>query len=346
MKIVDLQFEESVSTYIKPLHIANEIAAEATNIRVSLLTDSGITGKGEASPSFRVNGESVPALIALRAQILEEVKGMSVLSYMLIFDVMDRFSSSSSSLKLAIQYAVVDAFCQHTGIKPYQFFGGRKEYVETDKTVSIGSLEETIADVETIVSEGFNVVKMKVGEDLQRDIERVVSVSDRFRNISLIVDANTGYTAKEALFFADALYRERCPVVLLEQPVPVHDLDGLKLVRQKSQLPVGADECVRTRYDAFRLVKNDCVDFINVKLMKSGLSDALAIIEIARSANISLMIGCMCESGYGISQSVHFAAGTGAFVYHDLDSHMLLRNTGPVGFDQRGAKLFVTGPGS
>lgn len=342
MKIVDLQFEESVYTYIKPFHIANNIALEKTNITVSLLTDSGITGKGEASPSFRVNGECIPALMALRTEILNAIKGMDIRNYLQVFDVLDRFSSSSSSLKMAVQYATIDAFCQSAGIAPYQFFGGRKEYVETDKTVSIGLLEETMTDVGSAVSEGFNIVKMKVGEDLKKDIERVVSVSDRFRNISLIVDANTGYTAKEAILFVDAIYRESCPVVLLEQPVPVNDLDGLKLVRQNSVIPVGADECVRTRYDAYRLVKNDCVDFINIKLMKSGLSDALAIIEIARTAGVSLMIGCMSESGLGIGQSVHFAVGTGAFTYHDLDSHMLLQNAEPVRFVQQGVKLLAS----
>lgn len=341
MKIVDLQFEEIVYKYIKPFHIANNIALEKTNITVSLVTDSGITGKGEASPSFRVNGECLPALMALRLEILHAIKGMDAMNYLQVFDVLDRFSTTSSSLKMAVQYAAIDAFCQNTGIAPYQFFGGRKENVETDKTVSIGPLEETISDVEAIVTEGFNIVKMKVGEDLKKDIERVVSVSDRFRNISLIVDANTGYTAKEAILFAEAVYREGCPVVLLEQPVPVNDLDGLKLVRHNSMIPVGADECVRTRFDAYRLVKGDYVDFINIKLMKSGLSDALAIIDIAKSAGVSLMIGCMSESGLGIGQSVHFAAGTGAFVYHDLDSHMLLKNTKPVGFSQHGTKLFA-----
>ncbi|HAA86554.1 MAG TPA: hypothetical protein DCE14_09460 [Kosmotogaceae bacterium] len=208
VKIVDLQFEESVYTYIKPFHIANNIASEKTNITVSLVTDSGITGRGEASPSFRVNGECVPALMALRSQILQAIKGMDAMNYLQVFDVLDRFSMTSSSLKMAVQYATVDAICQRLDMAPFQFFGGREESVETDKTVSIGTLEDTLADVGEIVGEGFDIVKIKVGEDLRSDIERVVSVSDRFRNISLIVDANTGYTAKEAIVFADAVYRE------------------------------------------------------------------------------------------------------------------------------------------
>ncbi len=59
--------------------------------------------------------------------------------------------------------------------------------------------------------------------------------------------------------------------------------------------------------------------------MKSGLSDALAIVQIAQAANVKLMIGCMGESSLGIRQSVHFAAGTGAFTYYDLDAHLSLK---------------------
>ena len=59
--------------------------------------------------------------------------------------------------------------------------------------------------------------------------------------------------------------------------------------------------------------------------MKSGISDALSIVEMTKAANVSLMIGCMSESSIGINQSVHFAAGTGAFKYCDLDSFILIK---------------------
>ncbi|HPM96367.1 MAG TPA: enolase C-terminal domain-like protein, partial [Mesotoga sp.] len=131
-----------------------------------------------------------------------------------------------------------------------------------------------------------------------------------------------------------AMYRNSIPVGIFEQPVPAEDFDGLKIVRQGSMYPVGADESARTKFDVMRLIKEGAVDYVNIKLMKSGISDALAIVEMCNSAGIGLMIGCMSESGIGVSQSVHFAAGTGAFMYHDLDSHLLLKNVEPVGFRQ------------
>jgi L-alanine-DL-glutamate epimerase-like enolase superfamily enzyme len=76
--------------------------------------------------------------------------------------------------------------------------------------------------------------------------------------------------------------------------------------------------------------------------MKSGISDALAIVEIAQTANKKLMIGCMGEGGIGMGQSVHFACGTGAFTYHDLDSCFLLKEPQQFRFKADGNKLYPT----
>jgi L-alanine-DL-glutamate epimerase-like enolase superfamily enzyme len=131
-------------------------------------------------------------------------------------------------------------------------------------------------------------------------------------------------------------------MVIFEQPVGVYDFDGLRLIRNNVHYPVSADEAIKTKFDAMRLVREDCVDFINIKLMKSGISDALAIVEIAETANKKLMIGCMGEAGIGIGQSVHFACGTGAFAYHDLDSCFLLDNPEEIRFRSEGNKLYPT----
>ena len=161
------------------------------------------------------------------------------------------------------------------------------------------------------------------GIELQRD--KVVRIQEAVPDVELVVDANQGYKPKEAVAFAREIYKEGVKVKLFEQPVLKWDIEGLRFVRYNCPYPVAADESVFTRYDAYRLVKEDCVDYINIKLMKSGLLDALAIVEIAKSANVKLMIGCMGETSLGISQSAHFAGGLGAFSHHDLDSHLLIK---------------------
>ena len=79
---------------------------------------------------------------------------------------------------------------------------------------------------------------------------------------------------------------------------------------------------------------------INIKVAKSGFLRSLEIAAVARAAGLKLMIGCMAETGAGLSSSVHFALGTGFFDFVDLDSDHLL--AGPQqrrGWTRRGPRI-------
>jgi L-alanine-DL-glutamate epimerase-like enolase superfamily enzyme len=96
----------------------------------------------------------------------------------------------------------------------------------------------------------------------------------------------------------------------------------MKYVKEHTSVPICADESVFTSADAINIIRTGCADVINIKIMKSGIIEALDIAAIARSANIKLMIGCMLESSLGLGCSVHIAAGLGNFNYVDLDPHI------------------------
>ncbi len=103
------------------------------------------------------------------------------------------------------------------------------------------------------------------------------------------------------------------------------DLAGMRYVREHCGFLVGADETVFTPEDAIRVVREEAADVINIKVAKAGLVGALDIAGIAKAANISLMIGCMMESKFGLAASVHLACGLGCFTHCDLDSVYLLK---------------------
>src|SRR6056297_289354 len=340
--IKDLQFKQEEFEYEVPFHITNSVATSSKVITVELSLDNGVIGLGQASRSFRVNGEVFEGLLKYRNEILDKINGLDVRNYKRIFDQIDKFSRTAPSLKAAVQFAVLDGLSQTVQLPVYQLLGGRKDFIETDLTIGIDNLETTVIRAKEAFDKGFATLKLKVGEDLNHDIDRVLAVAEATKGAGYIVDANLGYTAKEAIQFADQMYRNSVNIRILEQPVDVYDFEGMRLVRNNCYYPVGADETCKTKYDAMRLVREDCVDFINIKLMKSGLSDALAIVEIAQTANKKLMIGCMGEGGIGIGQSVHFACGTGAFTYHDLDSCFLLKHPQQFRFKAEGNKLYPT----
>ncbi|HCI29018.1 MAG TPA: L-Ala-D/L-Glu epimerase [Fervidobacterium sp.] len=323
-QVKSVEFKMKEFEYFKPFHITNSISYGSQNIEVIVELDNGIIGYGEASPSFRVNGEKVAAVMGLENAVNEMIVGMDVRNYRQIFDITDKLFGAPS-IKAAVQYATLDAFSEETGVPVYQILGGAKTKIETDQTMSIGTIEERISEAKSIVGKGHNIIKIKIGENLEEDIKSMIAIHEATKGCKYIVDANMGYTPKQAVRFVTEVYRAGVDISVFEQPVGMYDIEGLKYVRWNSPFPVAADESAKTKYDVMRLIKEEAVDYINIKLMKSGISDALAIVEMVKAANLKLMIGCMGESSLGINQSVQFALGTGAFDFHDLDSSLMLK---------------------
>jgi L-alanine-DL-glutamate epimerase-like enolase superfamily enzyme len=110
-------------------------------------------------------------------------------------------------------------------------------------------------------------------------------------------------------------------LTLLEQPTPhLEDLAALA-----AEVPICADESVRSPADALRVAAIDGLAAINVKLMKSGVIDALDVIAVARSAGIPCMIGGMIETPLSMAFSAALAAAEPAqFRYIDLDTPLFM----------------------
>jgi L-alanine-DL-glutamate epimerase-like enolase superfamily enzyme len=323
-KIKDIKFIFKKYKYEKPFHITGGISDESTNIEVVITCENGIEGFGEASPSFRVNGEKPEMIISLQDFVKKTLIDLDITEYRKIFDITDKLFALPS-LKAALQFATLDAFSKSYNLKVCQLLGAAKDFIITDKTAGIDTINNRVKAIKKIIEEGFEVIKIKVGENLKEDIVTMMEIKNFIKDKKIIVDANMGYTPKQALFFLNKIYKEGIDIDVFEQPVYMKDIEGLKFVRYNSPYPVAADESAKTKYDVFNLIKMDAVDYINIKLMKSGISDALAIVEMVKSANKKLMIGCMGESSIGINQSVQIALGTGAFEFCDLDSHLMLK---------------------
>lgn len=340
-KIKDVRLTHRRYYYKKPFHITNSISSYADNVEVEITTDSGIKAIGEASPSMRVCGENKDTILTFENRLKEIMVDKDITRYLVIFRELNRFISSSS-LKAAVEFAILDAFSMEMGIEVYRFLGGDKTEIETDKTVSIGSIEERVKEAVEIKKSGFNIIKIKVGENLEEDIESIEEIYRKTKGVKYIVDANEGYSPKEALYFARKLYTKGIDIAVYEQPVKRYDIEGLRFVRFNSPYPVAGDESARTAVDVLNLIKKEAVDFVNIKIMKSGFASALSIIELCNSAGVDLMIGCMGESTTGIYQSVSLACGRGCFRFCDLDSHLLLKDQQTDRFVQKKNIISIT----
>ena len=145
-------------------------------------------------------------------------------------------------------------------------------------TIAIAASDDELR--ERVAAGGaYPVLKVKLGTD--RDEQIIRTVREAAPDKVLRVDANAAWTPKHALRMVDVLVE--CGVEYVEQPLPPHDLDGLRFVRERSALPVIADESCVVSTDIPRLV--GAVDGINIKLSKcGGLREALKMIATARVA--------------------------------------------------------------
>lgn len=307
-----------------PFAISLGTQYEAKNVLVTVETAAGITGVGEAAPIATITGETQETTLAACRVAAALIEGRRVSDYRGIAHELRANLSSQYSARAGVEMAVLDALYKIHGVPLSEFYGGANVVVETDYTIGIDAPEVAREKTQRASGAGFSDLKIKVGADVTSDIERVRVVAEAAPNARVKVDANQGYTVKEAIQFVSGLEREGLSLALLEQPVARHDIPALKAVRDAVSVPVAADESVFTPEEAMRVVRAEAADIINLKLMKGGLIGARDIIAIAEAAGVGLMIGCMLESSIGIQAAAHVVAGSGAFSFVDLDGHLLL----------------------
>ncbi len=348
MRITAVEAEAWTLALRAPFVIAARTAYEARNVRVTVRTDGeGLTGLGESGPVGYVTGESVETVLAAVEDAGPVLVGQPLERLGPLLDLAARTLPQSPAARAGLEMALYDAWARCWNVPLWQHFGGRSETLTTDLTIPIVAPDEARALTEAAWAEGFRCFKIKVGDAQgpEADLARVAAIADAAPQAGLRVDANQAFAPDEAVRFAHALAR-LAAVELLEQPVAKDDIAGLRYVRERAGLPVFADEAACDVPQVLRLLREDAVDGVNVKLMKSGLVGALQIIALCRAAGKALMLGCMLESPLGITAAAALAGGTGAFDFLDLDSHRLLRPVPGLsgGVGEAGGTLRVGGP--
>jgi L-alanine-DL-glutamate epimerase-like enolase superfamily enzyme len=306
----------------EPFGIAGGSQQAAALVLVRLQLDDGTIGWGEAAPLPAYNGERIEhalgAIDAARPRLL----GANARAWrQRALDVREP-TRASASARCALETALVDALARQSGMSLYEWFGGRAPArLVTDVTIPIVPPESARQAAERWWARGFRSLKVKIGRDA--DLERLLAVHAAAPGASLVLDANGGLDASEALALLEALRRQGVPVALFEQPVAAQDWAGLE--RVAARVRVALDESVVTARDAAQAARRlGAPHAVNVKLMKSGIVEALDIVAAARAGGLSLMIGGMLESSLAMSASACFAAGLGGFEFVDLDTPLFM----------------------
>lgn len=345
MRITQIEVYQFPIRLKKPFVISLGAFEFAENVIVVIRTNEGLTGFGECSPFMPINGESMETCYVVARYLAKSLIGKNPLDIETCSELMDRTIYGNSSIKSAFDIALYDLAAQHACLPLYAFLGGQNNKIlKTDYTVSLGEPEQMVIDAIEIKERGFEVIKVKLGDDPEKDILRIKAIRKQIgEEIPLRLDANQGWDVNSAIHVLKDL--ESCNIQFCEEPIPRWNYMELPRVRKESPVMIMADESCCDHHDAQRLIDMKAVQSFNIKLGKSsGIFKALKIIKQAERTNLQLQIGGFLESRIGFTASAHLALTSDQVQFCDFDTPMMFSEDPVSGGIQYGLNGLITVP--
>jgi len=326
MKITDIRLGKISVPLTVPFKTALRTVESVEDIIVEIHTDTGNIGYGEAPPTGVITGDTAGAIIgAIKDNIKKSLIGKDIEEFEDIMITLNSCIMKNTSAKAAVDIALWDLYGQLYKAPVYKLLGGKRKTITTDITISVNDPDEMARDSIVAVKKGYDTLKVKVGKDPKKDIQRLDAIRKSIgQNINIRIDANQGWKPKEAVRILRDMEDRGLNIEFVEQPVIAHDLKGLKFVKDNISMPILADESVFSPMDALKIMEMGAADLINIKLMKTGgIYNALKICSNAELYGVECMIGCMLEAKVSVNAAVHLACGKGIITKIDLDGPVL-----------------------
>lgn len=326
-----------------PLHTPFVTALRHTTttdtVVVELVDSAGRRGFGEAPQVWRVTGESLAgAQACLDGPLRDVLVGADPDDLVPLLRRVRAAVHANHGAKAAADVALHDLAARRLGVPLARYLGGAASTVRTDVTLSVASAEELAEAAKARAADGFDVLKVKVGTDAAGDIARVLAIRAAVGpDVRIRLDANQGWTPREAVRSMRAIEDSGADVELVEQPVAGHDLAGLAHVTANIDTPTLADEAVYGTRDLLAVIERRAADMVNVKLSKcAGLGPARVLLELATEAGLGTMVGSMMETQVGVGAAASLVAAYPTTAVSDLDAAWWLSGspvTGGISYD-------------
>jgi muconate cycloisomerase len=282
---------------------------------VEIRLANSASGVGEAATlgGPRWSEESVEGIKAvIDAHLAPAILGLDASRFEAAASAMDAAAKRNNAAKGAIESALFDAVGKTLGVPAVQLLGGTvREAMPVYWTLASGDPVQEIEEAESKLSDRLHDrFKIKIGaQPLAADLARLgrlaATLGDR---ATLIVDANQAWDEAAAQRAMPAL--AELGVALVEQPLPAWNVEGMARVRQRSDVPIMADECVFDAHDALRVAATGAADVLSLKIVKhGGLLGVHRVAAVAEAGGLSLYGGCLLESSIGAAAHLHAFAG-------------------------------------
>ena len=311
---LNLYFEPYELQLRHSFNLAKYSRTTTPGVQVRLEYD-GLIGYGEASmPPYL--GESVETVTKFLSQ-LDLSQFSDPFRIEDIHDYMDQVAPDNRAAKASVDIALHDLLGKIMGQPWYKIWGLNPDKAP-DTSFTIGIDKADVVRKKVDEASPYNVLKVKMGLDNDKELVEIIrEKTDR----PICVDANQGWNDKEkALEMIHWLAERNC--LFVEQPMPKEMIEETAWLRERSPLPIIADEFLQRLPDVKRAA--EAYDGINIKLMKStGMHEAYKMAVLAKSMGMKVMLGCMTETSCAVSAASQLSPMVD---WADLDGNLLIAN--------------------
>lgn len=280
---------------------------EATVIGIT--DESGTVGYGYLPAMILVGEASRSAEALLYDVVVPLLERESFTGIQPVMRAIDLALGFNPQLKFAVEEALLDLVAKKLTTPVFNLFGGPcQSQVPVMRMMGLKPPKESAEEALALVKRGFRYIKLKIGLDEKRDVDTVRQVREAVGGeVFISVDANQAYTPMQAVKVLNQIRDFQIGVV--EQPVREDDIRGMAFVRQQCQLPIMADEGIKTASDALRHLEAGAMDAVSIKLWKmGGFFKSREIAAICSAANVGVHIGSTAGSQLMEAAQLHFAA--------------------------------------
>jgi len=323
------------------LRHAFRIAHGSSTQRTNALVTIGV-GHGEAAlpPYYPTTLDDVRGYVDSIRPRLEDLLVQEIIP---VSSFLSSLPAGPSPARAAIDMALHDVLCQRLGIPLFVLLGVDPALMPVSSYAL--PIPEHPEELDAMLDEvaDFPFLKLKIGCGDERWDEEIVRQTRRRFSGTLCVDVNARWSIDIAVGMLGRL--ADLDLAFVEQPIPSDDIDDWHLLRRltrSSTIPLIADESVQGHADVVALA--GAADGINIKLAKcGGLQAARELVILARSLDMTVMIGCMIESSVAMTAAAHLGPLAD---YLDLDGPMHLAADPFMGLAfQKGVITLPSSPG-
>ena len=276
-------------------------------IRVQL--SDGSFGLAESTPRPTIYGETQASVIAIIEQFLAPlILGKTVHGLFDMHDIDKEMShiKNNHTAKGTLNIALHCALAMSQGKSLSQYLYAKQETIRVSYIVGAGADEVVYEDVSSAYQAGVRVFKIKIGKDIQQEINLIKQLQQKFTDAIFYVDANQCLGPYNAPVWLEELHN--MGVLYCEEPLEIHISGIRENLHQRTTMPIIADDSAFTLVDVQRELSQDTFDILNIKTPRTGFSQSQLMASIVQQNNKKTMVGSQASSLLGALHSVIFAS--------------------------------------